>query len=257
MMNDVLRAPDFRDIEFRVQPCAAFYVLSGPGGTGKTTLIKQWLRDSPDLGYVPNVTTRKPRPLSQVDENGFYEFISRDEFRRLVEADAFAQWVNPSEGKYYGTPIAPLRAAIAQGRDLVFDYTPQLYINLRRQFREQVVGIFIVPPTFSELLRRLGSRGTEQGEELYVKEQMAIQDLGYVDEHHYHVVNDDLDETLGILKAIRLAERQKIERVAGIREICRAHSPRTMMFYYDALGQRTKSISPAAAPAHSASGADS
>ncbi len=235
------------DIDFRAKHRATFYVLSGPGGTGKTTLIKRWLEDCPDLGYVPNVTTRKPRPASQVDESGFYEFVSREEFRGLVERDAFAQWVNPSEGKYYGTPIAPLNEAITEHRDLVFDYTPQLYINLRRQFRDQVVGIFIIPPTFSELLARLRSRGTEAGTELHIKEQMAVQDLGYIDEHHYHVVNDDLDSTLAVLKSIRVAESHRLDRMIGIRDLCQARSPRTMMFYYDPLGLRTAGIGEAGA----------
>ena len=233
------------DIEFhptKVSP--VFYVLSGPGGTGKTTLIKRWLKDCPDLGYVANVTTRKPRPSSLADETGFYEFVSRDEFRRLVESDAFAQWVNPSEGKYYGTPVAPLRSAIAEGRDLVFDYTPQLYVNLRRQFKQNVVGIFVVPPTFRELLARLRSRGTESGEDLHIKQQMAVQDLGYIDEHHYHVVNDDLDATLATLKSIRLAERCRLDRIHGVQEMCRSASPRTMMFYYDPLSTRLAGIAP-------------
>ncbi|AEG94252.1 guanylate kinase [Ramlibacter tataouinensis] len=243
------------DIDFRANPGATFYVLSGPGGTGKTTLIKRWRQECSDLGYVANITTRKPRPQHRADESGLYQFVSRGEFRRLVEAKAFAQWVNPSEGKYYGTPIAPLEAAIAEGRDLVFDYTPQLYINLRRQFREQVVGIFIVPPTFSELLRRLHGRGTETGEELYIKEQMALQDLGYIDEHHYHVVNDDLEGTVSTLKAIRVAERHSLQRIGRIRELCRSHSPRTMMFYYDALGTRVTNISPNNDPRSSAGGA--
>ena len=100
------------NVSFEERPTSTFFVVSGPGGTGKTTLIKRWLRDSPDLGYVPNVTTRAPRASSAVDESGFYEFVSRQEFQEMVKAEAFAQWVNPSEGKYYGTPIKPLQEAI-------------------------------------------------------------------------------------------------------------------------------------------------
>jgi len=230
-------------VSFDGEPTSTFFVVSGPGGTGKTTLIKRWLRDCPDLGYVPNFTTRTPRSSSAVDESGFYEFVSRREFQELVKAEAFAQWVNPSEGKYYGTPIEPLQEAIAAGQDLVFDYTPQLYINLRRQFKAQVVGIFVIPPTFEALLSRLVERGTERGEELYIKQQMALQDLSYIDEHEYHVVNKDLDRSLEILKSIRTAEGHRLTRLRNVEATCKRLSPRSMMFYYDPLAERVDGIS--------------
>ncbi|MBS9422448.1 guanylate kinase [Photorhabdus caribbeanensis] len=227
------------DIDFCANEVkSVFLVLSGPGGTGKTSLIKRWLNDCPDLGYVPNITTRAPRPKSIVDESGFYKHVSRSEFREMVSKNMFAQWVNPSSGKYYGTPIAPLQEAISSGNDLVFDYTPQLYLNLRRQFRQHVVGIFIVPPTLSELMNRLSKRGTEQGEELHIKQNMALQDLAYVDEHDYHVVNDDFEQTLQTLKCIHTSERCRMSRIIGLQERCRAVSPHSMMFYYDPLNER-------------------
>jgi len=233
------------EVDFRAPSSSLFLVVSGPGGTGKTTLIKRWLKDCPDLGYVPNLTTRAPRPAAAVDESGLYRFVSQAEFEVMVRQDQFAQWVNPSEGKYYGTPMAPLREAIANRRDLVFDYTPQLYINLRRQFKKQVVGIFIVPPSFSELMRRLEERGTESGVDLHIKKQMALQDLSYVDEHHYHVVNDDLDETLAALKSIRAAERCSMRRLEGLEQACKDVSPRSMMFYYDPLDTRLSKMTEA------------
>ncbi|MGS0628464.1 methyltransferase domain-containing protein [Photorhabdus sp. RM125S] len=120
----------------------------------------------------------------------------------------------------HGTPIAPLQEAISAGRDLVFDYTPQLYLNLRRQFRQHVVGIFIVPPTLSELINRLSKRGTEQGQELHIKQRMALQDLAYADEHDYHVVNDDFEKTLQTLKCIHTSERCRMSRIIGLQERC-------------------------------------
>lgn len=240
-MNRLAEAP--ADLSFRAEPESLFIVLSGPGGTGKTTLIKRWLDTDSDLHYVPNVTTRKPRDAASIDETGLYQFVTHAQFQAMVRNDAFAQWVNPSKGKYYGTPLAPLLEAINRRHDLVFDYTPQLFINLRRQFRARVVGIFVIPPTLHDLAERLRTRGTEQGGELEIKYRMGLQDLAYIDEHDYYVVNDRLDDTLAVLKSIKAAEKHKLERLAGITERCKVVSPRPMLFYYDPLETRVQSIS--------------
>jgi guanylate kinase len=233
-----------QDITFKPERQSLFIVLSGPGGTGKTTLIKRWRESAPDLSYVPNITTRKPRPASAVDESGFYEFVTPERFRELVEKNAFVQWVNPSKGKYYGTPIAPLHDAIARGQDVVFDYTPQLFINMRRIFRERTVGVFVIPPSLRDLAERLARRGTERGSDLKIKFQMGLQDLGYVEEHDYHVVNENIEETLEVLKSIRTAEHHRLARNASLLQRYAKIAPRTMLFYYDPLGLRVDSIAP-------------
>lgn len=234
------------DVSFQLTPQSLLIVLSGPGGTGKTTLIKKWRAVSPDLGYVPNITTRPPRPASVIDETGFYEFVSRKQFRTLVEDKAFIQWVNPDEGKYYGTPIAPIRTAIGRGDDLVFDYTPQLYINMRRVFAQRTIGVFLVPPSLRDLRDRLDQRGTEAGRDLEVKYRMGLQDLGFVGEHDYYVVNDNLDKTLEVLQAIRLAEKHRLSRNMYILRQFDGIAPQSMMFYYDPLDARTTAMAPSA-----------
>jgi len=227
---------------FTCSPAPLFFVISGPGGTGKTTLIREWRKIEPDLHYVPNVTTRKPRPASAVDEAGLYEFVSFEKFRALVEADYFAQWVNPSEGKYYGTPRAPLDDALTKKQDLVFDYTPQLYINLRQLYREHIVSIFVMPPSLEELRRRLETRNTESGRDLEIKYQMALQDLAFVEEHDYHVVNDDFEKTLRTLQSIRVAEKARLSRQTGVLPEYLKRARRSMLFYYDPSGTRTQRI---------------
>lgn len=219
------------------RPGSVFLVLSGPGGTGKSSLIRMWREADPDLGYVKNVTTRTrraPDPVSGVDDDDFFEFVSREEFHRRVQAGELAQWVNPQEGYYSGTPLAPLREAVAQGRDLVFDYTPQLFLNLQRAFPEQVVGVFVAPPSLEVLRDRLAGRGSEDGAKLQLKFNMGAQDMAYVDMHDYHVTNVDLADTLTTLRSILVAEKARLRRSPNLREVyADLRDPRQMLFYYD------------------------
>lgn len=224
---------------------SVFFVLSGPGGTGKTTIARRWLADDSSLGYVRNHTTRArraPDPSSGIDDDDWFEFVSTDTFRDLVEQDHFAQWTYVRRGYCAGTPVAPLVDAIAEGRDLLFDYTPQLYINLRRRFPAQVVGIFVAPPSLAVLRQRLEARGPAPGQTTEMKYEMAVQDLDYVDEHDYFIVNDDVDHALTELKAIRVAEKRRLRNLEGASDACRSASRPSMLFYCDPLGERLNQI---------------
>jgi len=229
---------------------SVFFVLSGPGGTGKSSLIRMWREADPDIDYVKNVTTRAPRPadpVSGVDDADFFDFVSRERFRELVEQDEFAQWVNPQEGYYSGTLRRPLLEAIEQRRDLLFDYTPQLYLNLRRAFPEQVVGVFVAPPSMEVLRDRLAGRGSESGGRLQLKFNMGVQDLSYADLHDYHVTNHDLAQTLGTLRSILAAERQRLTRLPELGRLYDTmRDRRQMLFYYDPAGSRISGIHDAA-----------
>lgn len=224
---------------------SVFYVLSGPGGTGKSTLIQRWRKDDPTLGYVLNYTTRSRRPpdeQSGIDDRDWFHFIDTKEFQRLVREDFFVQWSHAAKGYLSGTPIAPLRAAIEEGRDLVFDYTPQLYLNLRRLFRRYVVGIFVVPPTLKELARRIQGRGSETSERFRMKFEMGRQDLAYMADHDYLLVNEDIETTLSVLKAIRVAEKTRMGNLEGLEAGYSRVAPNPMLFYYDPFGARVAEI---------------
>lgn len=240
--------PEYREPDLRPlggERRSLFFTLSGPAGTGKTTLIRRWLAKDSSLSYVRNYTTRKPRPAdstSGVKDEEWYHFVTPREFRHLINQGFFVQWANAARGYCSGTPIEPLREAIAARRDLVFDYTPQLYINLRRAFPRHVVGIFIVPTTREEIVRRLVKRGSDRDGTFELKYNMALQDLEFMNEHPYLVVNDDLDGALRTLEAIKLAEQCRVANLDGLEARYRDRSPRSMLVYYDPFGERVARV---------------
>ncbi len=234
------------ELDFRSQGTKSLLiVLSGPGGVGKSSLIEKWLTCDTSLGYLKNVTTRAkrpPDPRTGVDDENFFEFLSVAEFKLLVEYGELVQWCNASKGYYSGTRIKPIIAAIEKNQNLVFDYTPQLYLNFKRYFKQRVVSIFIAPPSMEELERRLSNRGTEVGNKLNMKFIMGVQDISYVNEHDYYVVNEDLDETLSVLKSIKIAEQAKLVNQINIRKKFEPLITNSMMFYYDPSHQRLRSM---------------
>ena len=206
-------------------------VLSGPCGTGKTSLSLAWQQREPDLIYSRSVTTRAPRTGFAPEPQ--YDFITRDEFLHKVEAGDFAQWIHPSFDEYYGTARAPIDKAIAEGRDMVFDYCPEGYLNLKRFYPDHVVGIFIMAPDVETMHRRLVGRNTETNEELKLRYQMALQDFNFVDQHEYHVVNDDFEIALTQLQAIRVAERLRLSRQRQVIQHYQHVARPSLLRYYE------------------------
>jgi len=213
----------------KVPSSGILLALSGPSGIGKTSLITAMREQDPGLGYTYSVTTRKPR--KGIEEH--YEFVSREKFLGMVERDEFIQWIHPSFDEFYGTLRAPVEEALAEGRDMVFDYIPEGYLNLRRYYPQQTVGVFVMAPSIAEMRRRLTKRGTEFGEELTHRQNMAERDFDFVAEHEYHVINDDFDETLHTIQSIRRAERARLTRQSGVVDQYRHHSNKTLLRYYD------------------------
>jgi guanylate kinase len=213
---------------FSVTPDSCLFVLSGPCGTGKTSLAMSWREMVPDLGYTNSVTTRKPRSAAE----NHYDYIPRDEFIELVESGEFIQWIHPSYDEYYGTRRAPVEKAIAEGRDLVFDYCPEGMLNLKRAFPDNVVTIFIMTPCVEEMQKRLAGRGTEDTGEQALRYQMALRDFNFVDMHDYHIINDDFNETLLQLQAIRRAEKSRFIRQPGLKKEYGRHARPTLLRYY-------------------------
>lgn len=201
------------------------FVLCGPGGVGKTSLMEAWREAEPDLGYTTSVTTREPREKL---EN--YQHVSKAEFLAMIERGDFVQWINPY-GEYFGTRHQPIREAIEGGRDLVFDYVPEGYLNLKRYYPAATVGIFVMTPDMATMRRRLEARGTEFAAEVEIRYEMARQDFDFIDQHDYAVINDDFDETLATLRAIRAAERSRVSHLTRLP--WQRHKRSALLRYYD------------------------
>ena len=149
----------------------------------------------------------------------------------MIDAGQFVQWINPANGEYYGTRKEPIDRAIAEGKDLVFDYVPEGYLNLKRFYPANTVGIFLMAPNLDVLISRLRSRASESPTEQLQRHQMALQDLNFVDQHDYHVINDDLGETLATLRAIRIAEKARLSRQNVLPGYLKAAKPALLRYY--------------------------
>lgn len=202
------------------------YVLSGPSGAGKTSLALKWHQLNKDIGYTHSITTRKARVTEEQ-----YVYISKEEFKKKIENDEFIQWVHPAYDEYYGTLKKPIEEAIAEGRDMVFDYCPEGYLNLKRLYPENIVGIFVMAPSFSELEKRLTGRGTETDEELIIRHDMAMKDLNFVDQHKYHLTNENLEDSLNVLDSIRQAEKYSLNN-QNVLELYNAKAKKALIRYY-------------------------
>ena len=190
-------------------------VLSSPSGAGKTTLSRMLLASDPGIEMSVSVTTRPKRPgeVSGVD----YHFIDPTEFnlranrRELLEsAKVF--------GHYYGTPRAPVEAALAEGRDVLFDIDWQGTQQLAERAPKDLVRVFILPPSTLELERRLRVRAQDSTQEVARRMARAADEMSHWAEYDYIIVNHDLQRSLVQVQAILQAERLRRERQVGLHE---------------------------------------
>jgi guanylate kinase len=188
-------------------------VLSSPSGAGKTTLAKRLLDANPDLQLSVSVTTRLPR--SGEVEGKDYFFIDAAEYERMKSANELLEWAQVFD-RSYATPRAPVLAALAAGRDMLFDIDWQGTRQLKAQLPEDVATVFILPPNGKALERRLQARGSDSAEVVARRMAAAAAEIEHWPEYDYVLVNSDLDESLGALQAILTAERLKRERQTGM-----------------------------------------
>jgi guanylate kinase len=180
-------------------------VISSPSGAGKTTLTRR-LAAAHGLHFSVSYTTRAPRAGEQHGRD--YHFVGQDEFTRMIEAREFAEWA-VVHGNRYGTSIATVNRAIEQGVDCLFDIDYQGGQQIRRQWPEDSVLCFILPPTLRELERRLRSRATDTADVIARRLATARKELAHYREYDYLVVNGEFDKASADLSAIYVAERCK------------------------------------------------
>jgi guanylate kinase len=188
-------------------------VLSSPSGAGKSTISRMLLKADPEVIMSVSATTRPRR--SGEDDDVDYHFVDDAEFDRLIEIGEFVEWA-PVFGYRYGTPKAPVKAALKDGRDILFDIDWQGTQQLHAAMGEDLVRIFILPPSMAELERRLRERGTDPDQVIADRMQRAGSEISHWAEYDYVLVNRDTDECLADVRTIVAAERLKRARQVGL-----------------------------------------
>lgn len=173
-------------------------VLSAPSGTGKTTLVKMLREEFPRLSYSISCTTRAPREGEQDGRD--YHFLSRERFLQLKDESYFAEWAEV-HGNFYGTPLAPVRQMLQEGKDVLFDIDVQGARQVKTSLPEAFFA-FILPPSLEELRRRLHTRGLDSEETIRRRLGNARDELKEAAWYDALIVNDHLEDAYARLRAV-------------------------------------------------------
>lgn len=188
-------------------------VLSSPSGAGKTTLARRLLEAEPSVEMSVSCTTRKRRKGES--EGKDYHFIDRETFTAMRERGEFLEWAVVFD-HYYGTPRGPVERALADGRAMLFDVDWQGADKLRTSARDDVVTVFILPPSAAALEERLNERAQDPPEIVRRRMLGASNEIQHWGEYDFVVINHDLDQSLTAIRAILAAERQRRSRLIGL-----------------------------------------
>jgi guanylate kinase len=204
-LRSVANAPPRRGLMF---------VLSSPSGAGKTTLSRALLAEDPGITLSVSATTRPPRP-GEIDGTDYY-FVAPERFAEMAENDELLEWATVF-GNRYGTPRAPVEAALLTGRDVLFDIDWQGTQQLQQtDAASDLVRIFILPPDLAELERRLTTRATDPAPVIAERMARARDEISHWGEYDYILVNDNAETCLGEIRAILHAERLRRKRQLGL-----------------------------------------
>lgn len=194
-----------------------FFVLSGPSGSGKGTVLKEVLRKSDRIVYSVSATSRSPR-AGEVDGINYY-FKSREEFETLIKADAFIEYTE-TYGNYYGTLKSEVEKAIINGKNIILEIDPVGARNVRAHYPDAVL-MFLVAPDLEVLSSRLSGRGSESAETFKIRHDAALSEMENATLYDYVVVNDFVeraaDDILAIIRAENLRTKNSIEILSKIK----------------------------------------
>lgn len=186
-------------------------VMSGPSGAGKGTICKELVKDG-NIKYSISATTRAPRGS---EENGKdYFFLSTEEFEQRINTDGFLEWAKVYD-RYYGTPRDFVEEVIDDGKACILEIDVQGALKIRDSFPEAVL-IFILPPSLSELYRRLKDRGTESEEQIQTRMSWVLGEIAQIEKYDYVIVNDDLAKAVTEARAIVESEKCRVIRQSDI-----------------------------------------
>lgn len=183
------------------------YILSAPSGAGKSSLISALLKDSEKMKVSVSHTTRLPRP-GEIHGVHYY-FVDTTEFERLIAEGAFLEYAKVFGGNYYGTSLPMIEESLAQGIDVFLDIDWQGAQQIRKKV-PAVKSIFILPPSLSELEKRLIGRGQDSAEVIADRMAKAQSEMSHYQEYDYVIINDHFDQAVAEIKAILQAEQLKL-----------------------------------------------
>ncbi len=197
------------------------YVMSSPSGAGKTTITRALLKNNDDLTMSVSATTRGRR-AGEVHSQDYY-FVSPDEFRDMVDSQGMLEHAKVFEN-YYGTPRSPVEKALSEGKDVIFDIDWQGTQQLSEIAREDLVTVFILPPSRSALEKRLRNRSKdtlESESDIRGRMEKAADEMSHYTEYDYVIINEDIDEAIRKAQLILDAERIKRRRMVGLSDFVR------------------------------------
>lgn len=189
------------------------FVISGPSGVGKGTILEQVLKEVDSITFSVSATTRPPRPNEK--HGTHYFFITEEEFRRKAERGDFLEWAKVHNA-YYGTPKDPVDQSLEKGKDVLLDIDVQGAMSVQKA-APHAVAVFVAPPSVEELKKRLKRRETESEADMAVRLREAQSEQQYVHHYDYLVINDSLPETVEEVKSIIIAERCR--RLRRLKEV--------------------------------------
>ena len=189
------------------------FILSSPSGAGKTTLSRMLLAKDSEIRLSVSATTRPPRP-GEVD-GVHYHFVSPERFQEMIDEDDFYEWAEVF-GHRYGTPKGFIRSGLKEGQDFLFDIDWQGTQQLYQKDQQDVVRVFILPPSIEELHRRLQGRATDSAEVIAARMERARAEISHWDGYDYVIINDDVEVCFEKVRAILEAERMKRARQTGL-----------------------------------------